>query len=79
MTGSSKIRLFSSPCTEALACQLREGVRGIQKDLHGLSSFCFRLTRVQQLKILNLDLLKTNAYQELLKWQTSLNPRTAAF
>jgi hypothetical protein len=32
--------------------------------IHEISSFYFRLTRLRQLKILALDLLKTNTYQE---------------
>jgi hypothetical protein len=60
---SFKIRLFSSPCT-LFACTSREEAAKVQNETYRLSSFYFRLTRLRQLKILDLDLLKTSAYQE---------------
>jgi hypothetical protein len=72
--GSSKIRLFPSPCTLLTRANSAWEKWNIENDIHGLSSFYFRLTRPRQLKILALDLLKTTAYQEPSKMANQPQP-----
>jgi hypothetical protein len=58
------------------AIRAREKERNTQNDTHEIPGFYFRLTRLRQLKILALDLLKTDDYQE--PWKMANQPQSTS-